>query len=64
MLAWRKFCYDEEVISETGAYFEATDKSYYKNGIEKVYDRYNRCKVNFTYGKMFDFGNCHLKVRI
>ena len=32
-----------EVIEETEAYFEAKDKSYYKNGIEKLYDRYNRC---------------------
>ena len=34
---------DEEVIGETEAYFEVKDKSYYKNGIEKLYDRYNRC---------------------
>ena len=38
-----KFCADEEVIEETEAYFEAKDKSYYKNGIEKLYDLYNRC---------------------
>jgi [histone H3]-lysine36 N-dimethyltransferase SETMAR len=43
MLAGQKFCADEEVIAETEAYFEAKDKSYYKNGIEKLYDRYNRC---------------------
>ena len=43
MLAGKKFCADEEVIEETEAYFEAKDKSYYKNGIEKLYDRYNRC---------------------
>jgi hypothetical protein len=27
-----------EVITETKAYFEAEEKSYYKNGIEKFYD--------------------------
>jgi hypothetical protein len=27
----------EEVIAETEAYFEAKEKSYYKNGIEKFY---------------------------
>ena len=43
MLAGKKFCADEEVIEEIEAYFEAKDKSYYKNGIEKLYDRYNRC---------------------
>ena len=43
MLAGKKFCADEEVIEEIEAYFEAKDKSYYKNGIEKFYDRYNRC---------------------
>ena len=43
MLAGKKFCADEEVIEETEAYFEAKGKSYYKNGIEKSYDRYNSC---------------------
>ncbi|GFU63963.1 mariner Mos1 transposase [Trichonephila clavipes] len=43
MLSGQKFRADEEVIAETEAYFEAKDKSYYKNGIEKLYDRYNRC---------------------
>ncbi|GFW29689.1 hypothetical protein TNCV_3935561 [Trichonephila clavipes] len=42
MLAGQKFHADEEVIAETEAYLEAKDKSYYKNGIEKLYDRYNR----------------------
>ena len=37
MLAGKKFWADEEVIEETEAYFEAKDKSYYKNGIEKLY---------------------------
>ncbi|CAG5050863.1 unnamed protein product [Parnassius apollo] len=43
MLAGKKFKADEEVIAETEAYFEAKHKSYYKNGIEKLEDRYNRC---------------------
>jgi len=43
MLAGKKFSSDEEVIAETEAYFETREKSYYKNGIEKLYDRYNRC---------------------
>ena len=42
MLAGKKFSADEELISGTEAYFEAKDKSYYKNGTEKLYDRYNR----------------------
>lgn len=43
MLAGKKFSTNEEVISESEAYFEAKEKSYYKNGIEKLHDRYNRC---------------------
>jgi [histone H3]-lysine36 N-dimethyltransferase SETMAR len=43
MLAGKKFSTNEEVIAETEAYFEAKEKSYYKNGIEKLYGRYNRC---------------------
>jgi hypothetical protein len=43
MLAGKKFCTNEEVIAETETYFEAMSRSYYKNGIEKLYDRYNRC---------------------
>ena len=43
MLAGKKFCADEEIIEETEAYFEAKDKPYYKNGIKKLYGRYNRC---------------------
>lgn len=33
MLVGQKFSGDEEAIAETKAYFEAKDKSYYKNGI-------------------------------
>lgn len=43
MLAGKKFRADDEVIAEVEAYFEAKDKSYFKIGIEKLYDRYNRC---------------------
>ena len=43
MLAGLKFIIDVEVITGTEVYFEAKDKSYYKNGIEKLYDHYNRC---------------------
>jgi len=43
MLAGKKFSSDEEVIAETEAYFKDKNKSYYKNGIEKLCDRYNRC---------------------
>ncbi|GFT88369.1 putative DD34D transposase [Trichonephila clavipes] len=43
MLAGQKFRAEEEVIAEIEAYFEAKDKSYYKNGIEKLYGHRNRC---------------------
>jgi [histone H3]-lysine36 N-dimethyltransferase SETMAR len=43
MLAGKKFFTNQEVIAEIEAYFEAMSKSYYKNGIEKLYDRYNHC---------------------
>jgi [histone H3]-lysine36 N-dimethyltransferase SETMAR len=43
MLAANKFSPNKEVIAETESYFETLSKSYYKNGIEKLYDRYNRC---------------------
>ncbi|KAF7271965.1 hypothetical protein GWI33_015201 [Rhynchophorus ferrugineus] len=43
MFAGKKFSLNEEVITETEAYFEAKDKSYYKNGIEKLEDCYNQC---------------------
>jgi [histone H3]-lysine36 N-dimethyltransferase SETMAR len=42
MLAGKKFSTYEEVIAKTEAYFESISKSYYKNGIEKLCDRYNR----------------------
>jgi [histone H3]-lysine36 N-dimethyltransferase SETMAR len=38
MLAEKKFSTNEEIITETEAYFEVMSKSYYNNGIEKLYD--------------------------
>ncbi|KAF7271262.1 hypothetical protein GWI33_015845 [Rhynchophorus ferrugineus] len=43
MLAGKKFSSNEGVIAETEAYFEANDKSYYNNGIEKLEGRYHQC---------------------
>ena len=37
----KKISADEEVIAETEAYFETKKKLFNKNGIEKLYDRYN-----------------------
>jgi hypothetical protein len=77
MLAGKKFSTNEEVIAETEAYFEAKEKSYYKNGIEKLYDRYNRCialegmnnKIEFYQKNVFNYvslrnfkPNCYLAV--
>jgi hypothetical protein len=41
----------KELIAETAAYFEAMSKSYYKNGIKKLYDhcnRFNALEKNYT----------------
>lgn len=43
MLAGKKFKSNDEVIAETEANFEAKPKSYYKNGIEKLENRWNQC---------------------
>lgn len=43
MLTGKNFSTDEEVIGETEEYFAAEGKSYYKDGIEKLENRYNRC---------------------
>ncbi|KAF7275745.1 hypothetical protein GWI33_011310 [Rhynchophorus ferrugineus] len=43
MLGGKKCSSNAEVIAITVAYFEAKDKSYYKNGIEKLEGRYNQC---------------------
>jgi hypothetical protein len=45
MFAGKKLNTYEEVIAETKAYFEAKEKSFYKNGSEKLCDRYNRCEL-------------------
>ncbi|KAF7267980.1 hypothetical protein GWI33_018842 [Rhynchophorus ferrugineus] len=45
MLAGKNFSSNEEVIVETEAYFEAKDKSNYKNGIEKMEAHYNQCII-------------------
>ena len=39
----KRFGSNEEVIAETEAYFEAKDKSFYKNAIEKLEKRWNDC---------------------
>ena len=43
MLAGKKFRSNEEVITETEAYFEAKDKSFYKYVIEMLERRWNDC---------------------
>lgn len=43
MLAGKKIGSNEEVITETEAYFAAKPKEFYKSGIEKLEGRYNRC---------------------
>ena len=43
MLAGKRFIAEKEAIDETEVYFEAKDKTYYKNSIEKLYGSYNRC---------------------
>lgn len=43
MLAEKKFSTNEEVIAESKAYVEDKEKSYYKNGIEKLHDHYSCC---------------------
>ena len=43
MLQGKRFGSNEEVISETEAYFEAKDKSFYKKGIKLLEKRWNHC---------------------
>ena len=43
MLQGKRFASNEEVISETEAYFEAKDKSFYKKGIELLEKHWNQC---------------------
>ena len=39
----KRFGSNEEVISETDAYFEVKDKSFIKTGIELLEKRWNQC---------------------
>ena len=41
-LQGKRFGTNEEVISETEAYFEAKDKSFYKKGIKLLAKRWNQ----------------------
>ena len=43
MLQGKWYGSNEEVISETEAYFETKDKSFYKKGIELLEKRWNQC---------------------
>ena len=43
MFLGKRFGYNEEVISETEAYFEAKDRSFYKNSIELLEKHWNQC---------------------
>ena len=41
MLQGKKICSNEEVIAETGVYFQSKDESFYKKSIEKLEKRWN-----------------------
>ena len=43
MLQGKRFYSNEEVITETNAYFDAKDKSFYKKGIEMLEKRWTDC---------------------
>ena len=43
MLQGKRFSSNEEIISETEAYFEVKDKLFYKKGIELLEKRWNQC---------------------
>ena len=43
MLQGKRFGSNEEMISETEAYFEAKDKSFYKKGIKLLEKCWNQC---------------------
>ena len=45
MLQGKRFYCNEEVITETKAYFEAKDKSFYKKGIEILEKRWTDCEA-------------------
>ncbi|XP_025162257.1 histone-lysine N-methyltransferase SETMAR-like [Harpegnathos saltator] len=48
MLAGKKFSTDEEVIAEAEAYFEAKEKSYYKNAYELFSQTVTRCHMQWS----------------
>ena len=43
MLQGKRFYSNEKVITETNAYFEAKDKSFYKKGIKMLEKRWTDC---------------------
>ena len=43
MLQGKRFYSNDEVITETNAYFEAKDKSFYKKGVEMLEKRWTDC---------------------
>ena len=43
MLQGKRFGFNEEVIVEAEAYFEAKVKSFFKKGIEMLEKRWNEC---------------------
>jgi hypothetical protein len=47
MLAGKKFSTNEEVITETEAYFEAMSKSYYKNDFAQ-FDAHNSSRIIYS----------------
>ena len=47
MLQGKSFGSNKEVISETEAYFESTDESFYKKGIEKLEKRRRNNCITF-----------------
>ena len=54
MLQEKRFYSNEEVITETNAYFEAKDKSFYKKGIEMLEKHlnlnYKDCIYTYFFG--------------
>ena len=43
MFQEKRFGSKEEVIAETETYFGSKDESFYKNGMEKLEKRWNKC---------------------
>ena len=42
-LKGKRFACDDDVISVVNGFFEEKDESFYKSGIEKLFDRYDKC---------------------